>query len=429
MFIAFPYSTDLQLSSRTWVSYAVCVICIAVHVSGIDMWSLVYYPDSWNPVMMLVSSVSHNGWAHIIGNLIFFMAFSPAVEVIVGDTKKYIAILVTIAFVDSITYSLTSLFNSEPLPTLGLSGVVMGVIGLSAYLMPMARIRVFVWFLVLIRSIFIPAWILALWYIGWDTWDLLMYGNSGGINLVAHVSGGVAGYMIGYRWLKDRREEIADELEDAMDYARSQRQDATAGLSYSGGRNRLQQETHARNAARDHNEYMSRLHQLVEANRDSEAIILFLEDYELQKLSVEIYDELFDRMNEWGRKGRALQCLGRLCIQLRLEKNDYRNAINMLQRCQSMFSQNFTIAETDKVLILAWRMINMGHAVAALNLIHDADNRYSGIDATKCKLLEIEILAVHLGELEKAKDGIKELLSQKSTGYHDEILALAKRMQ
>jgi membrane associated rhomboid family serine protease len=430
MFIALPYSTHLHISARAYVTYAVCVLCLAVQFSGIDMASLVYYPDSWNPVMMLVSSVSHAGWGHIIGNLIFFLAFSPAAEVIVGSVKKYIAILIAIAFIDSITYSLTSLFEAEPVPTLGLSGVVMGVIGLSAYLMPKARIKVFVWFLVFIRTVYIPAWILAAWFIGWDTWDLLHYGNSNGINLVSHVSGGIAGYLIGFFWMKDRREEISEELEDAIEYARSERQDATAGLSYSGGRGRMEREQNAREAAREHNEYMSQLYQLVQADNDSEAVLLFLKDYELQKLSVEIYEELFERMNEWGKKGRAIQCLGRLCIQLRLDKNDNRNTINMLLKCQSIFGDDFVIGEADKVLILVWRLINMGHALAALHLIQDADTRYGdAIDRIRCKLIEIEILAVHLHELDKAKAGIRELLSQQLTGYRDEILALAKRMQ
>ena len=38
---------------------------------------------------------------------------------------------------------------------------------------------------------------MALWYIGWDTWELLTSTDTGGINVVAHVSGGFAGFAAG----------------------------------------------------------------------------------------------------------------------------------------------------------------------------------------------------------------------------------------
>lgn len=95
-----------------------------------------------------------------------------------------------------------------------------------------------------------------------------------------------------------------------------------------------------------------------------------------------------------------------------------------------MFTANFVICEADKVLILAWRLIDMGHGPAAMHLIQDAGTRYGdAIDVTKCKLLEIEILAVHLNELDLATSKIRELLSQKSVGYRDEIFTLVKRVQ
>ena len=47
------------------------------------------------------------------------------------------------------------------------------MIGMSAYLMPNVRIRTFVWILHFARNIHVPAVILAIWYIGWDTYYLL----------------------------------------------------------------------------------------------------------------------------------------------------------------------------------------------------------------------------------------------------------------
>ncbi|MDH5573498.1 MAG: rhomboid family intramembrane serine protease, partial [Gammaproteobacteria bacterium] len=145
---------------------------------------LMHFPDEWwNPIAMLTSSLAHSGWSHIVFNLIFFLAFAPAVEVLVNNTLKFSAVMLGIVLITGISYSLTVLISGQlPVPTLGLSGVVTGMIGLSAFLMPRARIRVFVWFIVFIRNYYIPAWILACWYIGWDTWDMLTTDEQGGVN-------------------------------------------------------------------------------------------------------------------------------------------------------------------------------------------------------------------------------------------------------
>lgn len=57
----------------------------------------------------------------------------------------YIAILVATAFSASFAYSIAVLLGAEPLPALGFSGVVMGMIGLAAFLMPRAKIKTFFW--------------------------------------------------------------------------------------------------------------------------------------------------------------------------------------------------------------------------------------------------------------------------------------------
>lgn len=428
MFIAIPHSTDLHLGARPYVTFTVCLLCLAVHLANFNIELVVYHPDTWNPVMMLVASLAHADWFHLIGNLIFFCAFSPALEIIVGNRLRYIGFLLALAVLTHITYSVYTLISGQPVPTLGLSGVVMGVIGLSAYLMPKVHIRVFVWFLFYVRNIYLPAWLLAIWYIGWDSWDLYEFGNSTGINLVSHVSGGVAGYLIGYFRFKECREDIKDELDDAIDYARSQRQDHGMASSYSGGRQKMQEELRVREANRDHEQYMSRLYQYVQADRDSDAIMLFLEDYELQSLSVEIYEELFERMHQWG-PGRALLCLGRLCVYLRMEKRDYKRAMEIVEKCQTI-SEDFVLVDSSQALLLAWRAIDMSLHQNAYLLVQNAESRYgNSADIIKCKLLEVELLWMHLDETDKARSLVKELLLRKYDEYREEILALAGRIQ
>ena len=85
---------------------------------------LSYSSDSFNPVTSLLSALAHADWWHVIGNLIFFIAFAPALEILVGNALKFLGILVLIEFVCDATFSL-ALLGSPPVSTLGLSGIVM----------------------------------------------------------------------------------------------------------------------------------------------------------------------------------------------------------------------------------------------------------------------------------------------------------------
>lgn len=165
---------------------------------------LMYQPESWNPVRMLSAVVAHGDWDHIIGNLIFFYAFASTLEILLGPIL-YAAILVILAFGTQIAYSLTSLGQSDALPTLGLSGVVTGALALFCYFLPYARIRCFLWLIVFFKRFSLPAWFLALWYIGFDAYQQVTGHGDSGINLIAHLSGAALGLLIGLIFFREKR--------------------------------------------------------------------------------------------------------------------------------------------------------------------------------------------------------------------------------
>ena len=158
--------------------------------------ALWYVPNSWNPVTMVTSTFSHGSWDHLIGNLVFFFAFAAAVELIVGSLA-FLGIIFAMVFGTNIAYSLAMASVENPLPTVGLSGVVMGMMAMLAYFMPTAKIRCFYWFLIKIGTVAVSAWVLALIYIGIDVWTLFSQEEMGGVNLIAHVSGAIIGILLG----------------------------------------------------------------------------------------------------------------------------------------------------------------------------------------------------------------------------------------
>ena len=166
-----------------------------------------YYTGSWNPVMMVISSFTHGSWSHIIFNLIFFFAFATTIEVLIGSFS-FIAVIIAISIFSGFFSSAAAGLIGQHYATLGLSGVVMGMIGLYAYLLPDGRIRCYYWFIVIFGSVAIPAWALAIWYIGWDVYNLFANADNGMVDVMAHVTGGAAGYLYGVTFLRGKRKEI-----------------------------------------------------------------------------------------------------------------------------------------------------------------------------------------------------------------------------
>ena len=165
---------------------------------------LAYYTASWNPLTMVASSFAHGSWSHIIFNLIFFVAFAATVEVLIG-ALAFISLFLVVSLFCGVFSSVSAIASGAHFSTLGLSGVVMGVMGLFAYLMPKGKIRCYYWFIIFFGSVAIPAWAIAIWYIGGDIYTLFTSQDHGVVNVMAHVIGGIAGYLFGLIFLRKVR--------------------------------------------------------------------------------------------------------------------------------------------------------------------------------------------------------------------------------
>jgi len=389
---------------------------------------LEYDPASFNPARSLLSALAHADWWHLIGNIIFFFAFAPAIELIIGNALKFILVIILIEFSCDIVYTAVILSSGAPIPSLGLSGVVTGMIGLAGYLMPRANIRTLFWFLVYVRIVPIPVWILALWYIGWDSFYLFSQTDSGGVNLVAHVTGGVTGYLIGMFWFRDRKTDISDELNDEIEYARARRIDKFSTIStYKGDKKRIDNEFRAHDARKEYNEYSSQVYQYMRTGRDSDAIVLFLKDHDLYSQDCTIYEELFNETRH-GRAGRSLLCLGRLCIDLLVTKNYYPRALDITQECLGL-NENFVLSDSANLIPLTKKAIEFERYDLAYQIIKNASQRYDiHVDGVQCRILEAQILIRYLGQHEQSRIIVSELLRLEPGHQSHEIFSLAAEL-
>lgn len=165
---------------------------------------LAYKPDRFNVVAMLTSTFAHADWEHLLGNLFFFFIFASCVECVLGSVLFSLS-FVLMAVATSLAYSYSA-SAAEGLPTIGLSGVAMGMMALLTALLPHARIWCFFWFLLFVRRFTLPVLVIAAWYVGWNVYDL-RNDHSSHINYMAHVSGAIVGVVLGmlYRLLAPQR--------------------------------------------------------------------------------------------------------------------------------------------------------------------------------------------------------------------------------
>ncbi len=157
---------------------------------------LAYDPHDLDIVKMVTATFSHGSVMHLAGNLLFFYIFAASVEIVFGGLVFLLFITVS-TFGTSLAYSYAMAGVDSALPTVGLSGVVMAAVAALAIMMPTVRIRCFFWFIVIFRILRVPALFLALWYIGWDIYEMNQLENKSLINYVAHVSGAAIGALFG----------------------------------------------------------------------------------------------------------------------------------------------------------------------------------------------------------------------------------------
>jgi membrane associated rhomboid family serine protease len=162
---------------------------------------LAHYSGSWNPWYMITSTFAHGDLGHILFNLIFWIAFAATVEALIG-APMFVIVFLTIALFTGVFNIVAAMATGVDFRTVGLSGVVTGMIGLYAFLLPHGRIRCYYFFVVIFGSIAVPAWALALWYIGGDIFRLFAFEDNGAINVMAHVTGGIGGYLFGVLFLR-----------------------------------------------------------------------------------------------------------------------------------------------------------------------------------------------------------------------------------
>ncbi|MGB9635300.1 MAG: rhomboid family intramembrane serine protease, partial [Candidatus Micrarchaeia archaeon] len=151
------------------------------------------------PYRFITSIFLHGGFAHIFYNMFAMFMFAPLLEHKVG-TKHFIIILLLSGITGSVLYYITVLLGIiPPLPALGASGAIYGILGALSILMP--DLVIYFWFFPMKMRNAAILWIL-IEFIG-------SFNPYSGIASAAHLGGLLFG--IAYANLMLKRQETYDE--------------------------------------------------------------------------------------------------------------------------------------------------------------------------------------------------------------------------
>ena len=175
------------------ITIYVCVACILVQVfasTEADRLALAFRPDQLDPLKMFTSVFTHADFWHITGNLFFFYCFARTIETQL-TAAGFVLAFVVFVLVTSLAYAATV---DQPIPTLGLSGVVWGYMGMFLFRYPKDDINCGVWILWKVKTFEVPAFLFILAFLAFDIAGYRS-GSGGNINYAAHFSGFVAGAL------------------------------------------------------------------------------------------------------------------------------------------------------------------------------------------------------------------------------------------
>lgn len=152
-----------------------------------------------NTFTPLTSMFLHGSWSHILGNCLFFWVFGNNVEDSMGRLR-FIVFYIVCGLAAAAAQVMVD--PSSPIPMVGASGAISGVMGAYLLLYPRVRVNMLFIFIIFFKVIPLPAWLVLLYWFGLQVLTGLPQLNSlsaeggSGVAVWAHVGGFVAGLVL-----------------------------------------------------------------------------------------------------------------------------------------------------------------------------------------------------------------------------------------
>jgi rhomboid family protein len=160
---------------------------------GLVPYSLVHAPIANYP-NIYTSMFLHAGFWHLAGNMLYLWIFGNNIEDVLGKFR-FILFYLLCGTIAALGFVATD-FNS-PVPMVGASGAVSGILGAYLVLFPFARIKTLIFIIIFITVIRIPALVLlGLWILMQVANGMAQSGGGAGVAWFAHIGGFLAGMLL-----------------------------------------------------------------------------------------------------------------------------------------------------------------------------------------------------------------------------------------
>jgi len=146
-------------------------------------------------ITLLSSMFMHGGWFHIIGNMWFLAVFGDNVEDAMGPFR-FVVFYLLCGFASAATQIMAD--PSSPVPMVGASGAIGGIMGAYVVLYPRAPVHMLVFLGFYITRIVVPAFVmLGYWFVLQFIGGFAALGGSGGgVAFWAHIGGFATGALL-----------------------------------------------------------------------------------------------------------------------------------------------------------------------------------------------------------------------------------------
>ncbi|WP_424940578.1 rhomboid family intramembrane serine protease [Aliiroseovarius sp. S253] len=151
---------------------------------------------------LVTSMFLHGGFMHFAGNMLFLWIFGDNLEDMLGHVRFLLFYLATGIAAALLQYATDP---GSPVPMIGASGAIAGVMGGYLLLFPKAKVDVLFIIVIIFKIIPIPAWAALLVWFGLQLFNgVASFGvEGGGVAHWAHAGGFIAGFaLIAPLWMR-----------------------------------------------------------------------------------------------------------------------------------------------------------------------------------------------------------------------------------
>ena len=203
-----PLRALLRRSSLPPVVLAIIlanIFCFLIELSqpgDLESGLIAHYaliPDRLHLSSLITYMFLHGGWFHLIGNMWFLWVFGSHLENAIGSAR--FALFYVVCGVSAGAVQLLTSVGS-PVPTIGASGAIAGVMGAFLVIYPRVRVVVLIFVVFFVTTIEVPAaFMLLYWFALQLASGLYSTGraglsDSGGVAWFAHVGGFLIGVLL-----------------------------------------------------------------------------------------------------------------------------------------------------------------------------------------------------------------------------------------